>query len=108
MNDKDETAGNIEWSTDMKVNLLLIDEEKRTNGKGFMKRMKDRWVAKYPTLKSASKQKLRDNASRFTKEKEIINLILVRKRQQTEVEGEKGEHQERIVRKTQQKQRKRK
>ena len=58
-----------------------------------MKRMKDRWDAMYPTLKSASRQKLRDNASRFEKEKEITNLILVRKRQQTEVEGETGKNQ---------------
>ena len=49
---------------DMKVNLLLIDEEERKNGKEFMKKMKYRWDAMYPTLKSASKQKLRDNASR--------------------------------------------
>ena len=73
---------------------MLIDEEERKNGKGFMKRMKDRWDAMYPTLQSASKQKLRDNASRFKKEKEINNLILVRKRQQAEVEGETGEYQE--------------
>ena len=36
-----------------------------------MKGMKDRWGAMYSTLKSASKQKLRDNVSRFEKEKEI-------------------------------------
>ena len=94
LNDKDETAGNIEWTMDMKVNLLLIDEEEWKNGKGFMRRMKDRWDAMYPTLRSASKQKLRDNASRFKQEKEITDLILVRKRQQAEVEFETGEHQE--------------
>ena len=38
LNDKDETAGNIEWTMDMIVNLLLIDEEERKNGKRFMKR----------------------------------------------------------------------
>ena len=48
----------------------------------------------YPTLKSASKQKLQDNASMFKKEKEITNLIIVRKRQQANVEGETGEYQE--------------
>ena len=95
LNDKDETAaGNIEWTMDMKVHLLLTDEEERKNVKGFMKRMEDRWNAMYPTLKSASKQKLRDNALKFEKEKEITNLILVGKRQQAEVEGETGEHQE--------------
>ena len=43
---------------DMKVNLLLIDEEEWKNGKGFMKRLKDKWDAMYLTIKSASKQKL--------------------------------------------------
>ena len=94
LNDKDETAGNIEWTMDMKINLLLIEEEEQKNGKGFMKRMKDRWDAMYPTLKLANKQKLRDNASSLRKGKEITNLILARKRQQAEVEGETGEHQE--------------
>ena len=77
---------------DMKVNLLLTDEEERKIRKGFTKRIKDRWDAMYPTIKSASKHKFRDNASRFKKENEITNLILVRKRQQAEVEGETGEH----------------
>ena len=108
MNDKDETAGNTEWTMDMKVNLLLTDEEERKNRKGFMKTIKNRWDAMYTTLKSASKQTLRDNASRFEKEKEITNLMLVRKRQLTEVEVETGEHQESIKVKKQQKQRKRK
>ena len=32
-----EKAGNIEWTMDMKVNLLLIDEQERKNGKGSWK-----------------------------------------------------------------------
>ena len=99
-NDKDETARNIEWTMNMKVNPLLIDEEGWKNGKGFMKRMKDRWDAMYSTLKSAIKQKLRDNAARYKKEKEITDLALVRKRQQAEVEDETGEHQESSKEKT--------
>ena len=50
---KMKTAGNIVWTMDIKVNLLLIDEEERKNGKGSMKRIKDRWDAMCPTLKSA-------------------------------------------------------
>ena len=56
------TTGNIEWTINIKANLLLIDEEEQQNGKGFMKKMKDRWDAMYPAIKSATKQKLRDNA----------------------------------------------
>ena len=34
LNDKDETSGNIERTMDIKVNLLLIDEEERKMEKG--------------------------------------------------------------------------
>ena len=37
LNDEGMTAGNIEWNMDMKVNLLLLDEEERKNGKGSLK-----------------------------------------------------------------------
>ena len=49
-----------------------------------MGRVKERWDNKYPEYKRVSMQQLRDNASRFKMEKEIINLILVRRRQEIE------------------------
>ena len=31
------------WTTEMKVNLLKIEEQERNRGRGFMKRMKEAW-----------------------------------------------------------------
>ena len=71
----------LEWTTEMKILLVTLDEEERAKGRGFMKRIKERWDMKYPQYQAASWQKLRDNAARFKKEPEIENLILVRRRQ---------------------------
>lgn len=61
----------LEWTTEMKVTLVMLDEEERARGRGFMKRVKERWSVKYPEYQTASWQKLRDNAARFKKEPEI-------------------------------------
>ena len=45
-----------------------------------MKRIKERWEAKHPKHATASMQKLRDNALRFIKDTEIMNLMFVRKK----------------------------
>ena len=45
-----------------------------------MKRGKERWDQYYPEYRDASWQKLRDNAARFKKEPEVMNLILVSRR----------------------------
>ena len=66
----------------MKINLVIMDEEERVKGRGFMKRVKERWDRKYPEYQHASWQKFRNNAARFKKEPELINLILVRKREE--------------------------
>ena len=50
-----------------------------------MKRVKDRWDMKYPEHESANWQKLRDNATRFQKDPEIKNFILVQRRKQFQV-----------------------
>ena len=47
----------------------MIDEEERAKGRGFMKRVKERWDMKHPEYQDASWQKLRDNAACFKKEK---------------------------------------
>ena len=78
----------IQWTTDMKVHLTVIDQEERQKGRGFMGRVKEQWDTKYPEYKRVSMQQLRDNASRFKTEKEIINLILVRRRQEIEPAAE--------------------
>ena len=72
----------------MEVHLIVMDQEEWKKGRGFMKRVKERWDTKYPEYKRVSMQQLRDNASRFKTEKEIINLILVRRRQEIEPAAE--------------------
>ena len=71
---------NTEWNTEMKIRLIITDEEERHKGRGFMKRIKERWDAKHQEHATASMQKLGDNASQFKKDHEIMNLMLVRKR----------------------------
>ena len=73
-----ETSENkklLEWTTEMKINLVTMDDEERAKGRGFMKRVKERWDQRYPEYNLASSQKLRDNAARFKKEPDIMNLI---------------------------------
>ncbi len=57
----------------------------RAKGRGFIKRVKEKWDVKYPEYQSASWQKLRDNAARFKKEQEIKNFILVRRREEVQI-----------------------
>lgn len=80
VNNEEPVRKNLEWTVEMKVNLIMIDQEERAKGRGFMKRVKERWDAKYPEYQSASWQKLRDNAARFHKDKELKDLISVRQR----------------------------
>ena len=89
----------IEWTTEMKVRLVQIDNEERRRGRGFMTRVKDRWIEEYPEYAAASMQKLPDNASRFRKEQTITNLILVRQESNLENgswETQTGEQQRAI------------
>ena len=69
---------NTEWNTEMKISLIIIDEEERHKGREFMKRVKEKWDAKHPEHATASIQKLRENALRFKKDHEIMNLMLTR------------------------------
>ena len=53
----------LNWTTEMKIDLVTMDKEERAKGRGFMKRVKERWEQKYPEYQQASWQKLRDNAA---------------------------------------------
>ena len=68
----------------MKVRLVQTENEERKRGKKKRKRTyekgEERWVDEYPEHATASMQKLRYNAARFSKEQTITNLILVRQR----------------------------
>ena len=95
----------LNWTTEMKIDVPIMDKEERAKGRGFMKRVKERWDQKYPEYQQASWQKLRDNEARFKKEPELMSLILVRQRevqpqdqeQQQEEEEEQTEFKRVIV-----------
>ena len=76
----------------MKVTLITFDNEEHAKGTCFMKRVKERSDQYYPAYRDASWQKLRDNAARFNKEPGVINLILVRRR--NEIQQEETRHEE--------------
>ena len=63
----------------MKIKLVKIDD-KRSKGRGFMKRVKERWDLEFPEQASVSMRNLINNALCFQKELEIRDLILVRNR----------------------------
>ena len=97
--ERDTQSRNVEWTTEMKVRLVQIDEEERKRGRGFMKRVKERWVDGYPEHARAGIQKLCDNAARCRKEQTITNLILVRQRNEVENEnrGNQRDDQQEII-----------
>ena len=76
---------NIDWTTKMKIKLVKINDEERTKGRGFMKRVKERWDLEFSEQESVSMHNLGNNASRFQKEPEIRNLIVVRNRNEIDV-----------------------
>ena len=77
---------------------MILDQGEHAKGRGFMKRVKDRWDVKYPEYQSTSWQKLRDNAARFKKDPELKDLILVRQREQIQrAKTEMGNEEERNV-----------
>ena len=44
----------VEWTTEMKIVLVMLDEDKRAKSRGLIKSVKDRWDLKYPEHESAS------------------------------------------------------
>ena len=57
--------------TEMKIVLVMLDEDEPAKGRGFIKCVKDRWDMNCPEDESASWQKLRDNAAPFKKNPKI-------------------------------------
>ena len=75
---RDNTStGHFEWTNEMKINLLRIEEQERSRGRRFMKKMKEAWDP-ICEEKPMSAQCLRDNAARFRKNEAVTNLIEVR------------------------------
>ena len=84
----DTTLNKIhKWSTEIKVNLLKIEEQERNRGRGFMKRMKEAWDDIYENS-TMSARTLRNNAARFRKDNSLLNLITVRDRNHVETRGD--------------------
>ena len=54
---------NMNWTTEIKIKLINIDDDKRNKGREFMKRFKEKLDIKA----SVNIHKLRNNASRFQK-----------------------------------------
>ena len=80
MNNHEWSDGNskqLNQTTKKKIDVVAMGKEERAKGRGFMKRVKERWDPKYPEYQQASWHKLRDNAARFKKEPELMKLILV-------------------------------
>ena len=61
----DRRAKAEKYTTEMKFVFVILDEDERAKGRGFVKRVKDRWDVKYSRHESASLQKLRDNVAHF-------------------------------------------
>ena len=78
----------------MKIDVVIMDKEEGAKGRGFMKRVKERWDQKYPEYQQASWQKLRDNAARFKKRHELMTLILVWQREEQPQDQEQQQEQE--------------
>ena len=51
----DNSNKQLEWTMEMKIDLVTVDKEERARGRGFMKRVKERWDQKYPEYQQASK-----------------------------------------------------
>ena len=83
----------LNWTTKMKIDVIIMDMGERAKGRGFTKRLKERWHQKYPKYQQASWQKLRDNATRFKKEPALINLIIVRMREEQPQDQEQQEEE---------------
>ena len=84
----------LNWTTEMKIDVVIMDKEERAKGKGFMKRVRERWNQKYPEYQQASLQKLRDNAAPFSKKPELISLILVQQRKEQPQDQEQQQEEE--------------
>ena len=54
----------LNWTTEMKIDVVTMNKQERAKGRGFMRRVKERWDQKYPEYQQASWQKLKDNAAR--------------------------------------------
>ena len=62
------------WIMEEKL-WIVVDGEERNKGRGFMRRIKERWDEKYPVRSNVTQQNLMDNARRFKKDKNVLDLL---------------------------------
>ena len=74
------------WTTEMKVNLLKIEERERNQDREFRKRMKEAWDNIYENS-TISAQTLRHNGARFCKDNSLLKRITQRDRNDVEPEA---------------------
>ena len=84
----------LNWATEMKIDVVIMGKEERAKGRGFMKRVKERWDQKYPEYQQVNWQKLRDNVAQFKKEPELMSLILVRESEEQPQDLEQQQEEE--------------
>ena len=77
------------WSNEMKARLVQMEQQERNKGRGFMSRLKTSWDDEFPQMHHINAQNLRDNANRFKKETALMNLLVVRDREEPEEHDEK-------------------
>ena len=70
-------------SNEMKARLVQMEQEERNKGRG-LSRLKTRWDDEFPQMHHIRAQSLRDNANRFKKETPLMNLLVVRDREEPE------------------------
>lgn len=75
---QEQPGQNVMWTSEMKVTLIELEQTARSEGKGFMARLKARWDEMFTQYRHLGAQCLRDNASRFSNDQTIKNLLLVR------------------------------
>ena len=75
--EKRHKESNMDWVIEMKVRLVELERQVKSNGNGFMARLKRRWDEEYEGYRFLDAQCLRNNSSRFSKEQSVLNLVLV-------------------------------
>ena len=38
----------LNWTTEMRIDLVILGKDERAKERGFMKKVKERWAQKYP------------------------------------------------------------
>ena len=67
-----------------------MEQEERNKARGFMSRLKTRWDDEFRQMHHISAQSLRNNANRFKKETALMNLLVVRDREEPEEHDEES------------------